>query len=101
MNTAQINENSYLLDLSDPGFFDSPDRRRWYREAREPVFNEMNRTFWFDHFADQEFAQLAKTCKALGLPQSHNNPYAIAKPVLIATLVEYFQRLVTPDAYSK
>jgi hypothetical protein len=63
--------------------------------TRAPIFEGMQKQFWFEHFSDLSFKQLAWNCKVLGLPNPHNNPYSIPKSELIAALVHYFQEKVS------
>jgi hypothetical protein len=95
VRTDQIAENSYLFTFGESRFFDSARNRKWYREAREPVFENMQSWFWFEHFADQDFAQLIDTYRALELPADKSGGYRIPKPAVVSTLVRYFQKVVS------
>lgn len=86
---------SYILDFDSYEFFESPQHRKWFREAPEPIFENMQSWFWFEHFADQDFAQLIDTYRALELPADKSGGYRIPKPVVISTLVRYFQKVVS------
>lgn len=92
MNTAQINENSYIMTWGDLDFFEYPENRKAFREAREPVFESLNPSFWLEHFGDKELPELRETIKALGIRSG------FAKYQMVSALVRYFSNLVSqPD----
>lgn len=57
--------------------------------AEPPVFNTLQRSFWFEHFADQHYQHLAKQIRMLGqtAPQKREQCAQV--------LTQYFQKLVS------
>ena len=86
---------NYILDFDSPEFFESPQHRKWFREAPEPVFEDMQGRWWFHHFVDAKYEDLLQLYRALELPPNKVGTFVFPPPVLVHRLVEYFQGVVS------
>lgn len=87
-----VTKNNWLLDstLSAPSYSDQVVFDIHTELTKTPIFDEMQRSFWFEHFCDKHYKTLEKYARQLGLEQFHD------KGLYVQVLVGYFHRLVHP-----